>query len=312
MENQLPLVSVIIPAYNRAETITLAIDSALAQTYKNIELIVVDDGSSDNTKETLTRYGGSIKYIHKSNGGCSSARNAGIKTARGEYIAFLDSDDAWYPHKLEKQMSLINSDGGYGLAISEIEFVNNKMEHLDFSNIRKMLTSNEFALKHLLGLPPVVSSYLLIRKDVFSEVGLFDETLETAEDLEIMLRICSKFKGILADEPLVKYRKSADSISHKLFTGNRLRALEKLGQYAPGAASTLSFLIQKAKSKIHLAYAEDLLWNKYIKEAQKQLLMSLRDYFSFCAIGLLIKSWLMQALSPIMAKYKDRNSSDDR
>src|ERR1700678_3861883 len=105
-----PLVSIIIPTYNRAEYLGQAIDSALAQSYRPIEIIVVDDGSTDDTQGVAARYGDRIRYIHKANGGASSARNAGFAAASGEVLALLDSDDRWLTEKLEKQISLL-SDG---------------------------------------------------------------------------------------------------------------------------------------------------------------------------------------------------------
>ena len=102
------LVSVIIPAYNREKTIRRAVDSALAQTYPSIEIIVVDDGSRDHTAEILLEYGEKLRLIRQKNGGASSARNTGIRAAQGEIIAFLDSDDAWLPHKISRQVALLD------------------------------------------------------------------------------------------------------------------------------------------------------------------------------------------------------------
>ena len=99
-----PKVSVVIPTYNSSQFIVETLESVFAQTYKDYEIIVVDDGSTDNTKEVLQPYTSRIKYIYKENGGPASARNVGIKSAQGEYIAFLDSDDRWLPEKLEKHI----------------------------------------------------------------------------------------------------------------------------------------------------------------------------------------------------------------
>ena len=101
------LVSVIIPTYNRAKTIERAVDSVLAQTWKELEVIVVDDGSTDQTNEVLKAYGDKIRVIHRQNGGASAARNTGIKAATGEIISFLDSDDEWLPSKTERQVNLL-------------------------------------------------------------------------------------------------------------------------------------------------------------------------------------------------------------
>lgn len=101
-----PLISVVIPTYNRAHYVCEAIDSVLAQTYKNIEIIAVDDGSTDNTKDIIQQYSSRIKYIYQNNAGPSAARNNGIKQSNGDLIAFLDSDDIWLAEKLERQVEI--------------------------------------------------------------------------------------------------------------------------------------------------------------------------------------------------------------
>src|SRR5690349_3602213 len=104
----MPKVSVIIPTYNRAQFIARAVDSVLEQTYKDFEIIVIDDGSSDNTQEILKAYEGKIRYVYQQNKGISAARNRGIQEAKGEYIAFLDSDDVWKPEKLSVQVAILD------------------------------------------------------------------------------------------------------------------------------------------------------------------------------------------------------------
>src|SRR6056297_995853 len=111
----MPNVSVIIPTYNRSFTVTKAIDSVLEQTYDDHEIIVVDDGSTDDTYEVLRAYLNKIDYKYKENGGISSARNCALQMARGKYIALLDSDDYWKPEKLERQMECFANNPGYGM-----------------------------------------------------------------------------------------------------------------------------------------------------------------------------------------------------
>lgn len=122
MENQ--KVSVIIPTYNLARYINETVDSVLGQTYKNYEIIIVDDGSTDNTKEALSEYGGKITYIFQENQGVSAARNKGIKEAKGEYIAFLDADDLWLKDKLELQIGLMNSNPEVAMIFTDGESFN--------------------------------------------------------------------------------------------------------------------------------------------------------------------------------------------
>ena len=115
VNNREPLVSVIIPTYNSSQYIKEAIDSVLAQTYKNFEIIVIDDGSTDNTKEVLAPYLSVIKYIYKNNGGPASARNRGIKEANGEFVAFLDADDVWKPDRLARGVDILDQRPEVGL-----------------------------------------------------------------------------------------------------------------------------------------------------------------------------------------------------
>ncbi len=111
----MPKVSVIIPTYNRAHFLCEALDSALSQTFKDFEIIIVDDGSTDNTKQVLEKYGSRIYYIYQENKGRAEARNTGIRRAKGEHIAFLDDDDIWLPNKLEKQVFFLDARPDIGI-----------------------------------------------------------------------------------------------------------------------------------------------------------------------------------------------------
>ena len=117
-----PLVSVIIPTYNQREYLVQAIESVLAQTYESVEVIVVDDGSTDDTAQAVATMGRAVRYIRQSNRGAAASRNAGIAHATGQYVAFLDHDDLWMPQKLAMQVSLFGEDAKLGLVYSAIRF----------------------------------------------------------------------------------------------------------------------------------------------------------------------------------------------
>ena len=308
MDRETPLVSVVIPTYNRALTISPAIDSALNQTYKNIEIIVVDDGSTDNTKEALKPYEQKITYIPQANSGVSSARNIGIQRAAGEYVAFLDSDDLWYPQKLEKQIEAIQKNQEYALCLTNIEYINEAGSHISFSNLREIILQNGSFFEYLLRGFPVTCSYMLIKKDVFNAVGLFDESLKTAEDIDMLLRITSGYQAILIDEPLVKYRRGSSHLSGRLFTGNRLRAIQKIREYCPELAQKHQKLISWRTARINLEYAKDLLWQRYIEESRKQALESVATFFTLAAFALLVKIQLIKFASIFISSYKDKGS----
>ncbi len=302
------LVSVIIPTYNRSAVISKAIESVIAQTYEPVEIIIVDDGSTDNTEDKLADYAGKIKYLYKKNGGCSSARNLGIKEANGEYVAFLDSDDAWYPQKLEKQVEKLSQNKDYGMVFSEIELIDEDNEHISYSKWRNNIKKDGDILLDFLKNPAITCSCLLVRKDVLSEVGFFDEQLSTGEDIDMVFRICSKYKAMLIDEPLVRYKKGKDSLSNNLFTKNRLKAIEKIKQYNKEFIEENKDVIAETAAKIHLDYAVDLLWYRYITEARGQIRESMRNQFTQKALIIYMKSLVMSFLSCFLAGYKDKGN----
>jgi len=199
----MPKVSVIIPTYNRAEIVTEAIDSVLQQTYNNIEIIVVDDGSSDHTGEVLTaRYGNKIIYLPQQHKGVP-ARNAGISISSGNYIAFLDSDDLWMPDKLEKQVNLLETlpekvgmifCGVYVQEISGSIVSTFYHPYMHKGNILKNLVLSEGMAS---------PSRVLIRKMCIERVGLFNESLRRSSDTELWMRIARYFEADYIEEALV-------------------------------------------------------------------------------------------------------------
>jgi glycosyltransferase involved in cell wall biosynthesis len=203
---QQPLVSVIIPNYNYAGYLREAVDSVLAQTYPNIEVIVVDDGSKDNSKEAIESYGNRIKAIFQQNAGVSAARNNGVAASRGEYIAFLDADDVWYSRKIAEQMRAFSDDKDLGLVHVAVEDIDADggflREHRDG---QKGMVASEF----LLFRRPVVlggGSGIVIPRRVFEEVGGFDKKLSTSADWDLFFRISCRYTVGFVPEVLLKYR----------------------------------------------------------------------------------------------------------
>lgn len=178
----MPKVSVVIPTYNYAQYIKEAIDSVLAQTYKDYEIIVVDDGSTDDTKGTVSQYGPEIEYIRQENQGPSAAKNTGIRNSKGEYIGILDSDDLWLPSKLEKQIKVFEANSGLGLVYSDGFVFGEEPAWDDFSFGGNMnFYRGRIFDKLLLGnFIPCCST--LIKRGCFDKVGLFDIKLSACED----------------------------------------------------------------------------------------------------------------------------------
>ena len=227
MENK-PIVSVIIPTYNRAHLIGRAIKSVLNQTYQDFEIIVVDDGSTDNTGEIIRGFKDKrVKYIkkYKENKGSSVARNIGIKVARGKYIALLDSDDEWLPEKLDKQIKVLQSESPeVGVVYSNLLYIDENGKNMSkFRNPKK----EGYIYEDLLGKNYVgTDSTLLIRKECFNRVGLFDDLLNTQQDWDMWIRIAKYYRFALIKVPLVKYRLHSNQISRnlelKIITANRI------------------------------------------------------------------------------------------
>ena len=158
------IVSIIIPTYNSVSFVTEAIDSALNQTFQDFEILVIDDGSTDETKKVLTeKYGDSIKYLYKENGGVSSARNYGIEKAKGKYIALLDADDVWLPEKLEKQVILLESNGDIGLCYTGAIVVNDHLETKSYVDAEECFDPT---IELLLKMNILILSSAFIRKDL--------------------------------------------------------------------------------------------------------------------------------------------------
>lgn len=219
-------ISVIIPTFNRAHTLPRALDSVLAQTLKPKEIIVVNDGSTDDTNVVLSHYSG-LYVINQQNHGVSTARNAGIAKAEGEWVVFLDSDDEWCPEKLEKQWSAVCKNDKLICHTEEIWIRNGKR----VNPMKKHQKYGGWIYEKCLPLCMISPSSVMIHKSVFENVGLFDESLDVCEDYDLWLRICVKYPVLFLDEPLiVKYGGHEDQLSRKHWGMDRFRvkALEKM------------------------------------------------------------------------------------
>lgn len=214
MSNQ-PLVSVIIPTYNREKTILKAINSVLNQSYKNIEVIIVDDDSKDNTESiVMSLKNEKITYVkNRRNLGPSGARNKGITLANGSYIAFQDSDDEWLPSKLEKQMELFNKDE-YGLVYCPYRYNKNNLMYQYPSSKYDLSELEGYIYDSILDTNKIGNPTMVIKKEVLDNVGGFCEELRSLEDWELALRISYKYKIGYVNEMLVNANYSLDSVNY--------------------------------------------------------------------------------------------------
>lgn len=252
------LVSVIIPTYNHGQYLLIALKSVFNQTYRNIEIIIIDDGSTDNTKIILNPYMDKIKYIHfQHNQGVSKARNVGIMAAKGEYIAFLDADDRWKPFKITIQLECLKKTG-CALIFSDLNLIkNNKLYYKHITkffpifketniNLSKIFSNKQTIWLNTTAWKGYINIYwgnifeslfegnfispstVLIKKDAIKSVGLFNEEYLCAEDTEFFLRFAKKYPIAYIDIPLTVCRKLEAGLSSQknteLLIKNALKA----------------------------------------------------------------------------------------
>ena len=221
-------VSVIIPTFNRRHCLPRAVDSVLAQTEAALEIIVVDDGSDDGTAELIHRDYPQLRYIRQHNRGVSAARNRGIAEARGTWLAFLDSDDEWLPNKLARQLALVSSRPEYPLVHSDEIWIRHGVR---VNPMRKHGKAGGDIFRRCLPLCAISPSAAMLRAELFSELGGFDETLPACEDYELWLRVCSRYPVAYVDAPLLrKYGGHDDQLSRQHWGMDRfrVRALSRL------------------------------------------------------------------------------------
>ena len=221
-------ISVVIPTFNRRNFLKRAIRSVIKQTIEPREIIVIDNGSTDQTYQMVSSLFPDINYFTEKKRGVSAARNKGILESKSKWIAFLDSDDAWQPTKLEKQMefSVFNKDKYRIIHTDETWYRNKKF----LNQLKKHKKSGGNIFKNSLQLCCISPSSVVLKKQIFDDYGLFDENLEVCEDYDMWIRITSKEEVGFLDSPLVlKYGGHSDQLSKKFWgmDRSRIEALEK-------------------------------------------------------------------------------------
>lgn len=221
-----PKVSIVIPVYNGSNYMREAIDSALAQTYNNIEIIVVNDGSTDNTEQIAKSYGDKIRYFAKENGGVATALNLGIKNAVGQYISWLSHDDVYYPDKVEKQIKKISKldemERLNSILMSNYSLIDEKSEKISDTQFHKIhsLSKLNYPLYPLLN-GIVHGCTLLVPRHCFQDIGYFNAKLRTTQDYDLWYRMFPQYKIIFMPELLIKSRWHSEQGSKKINMANR-------------------------------------------------------------------------------------------
>jgi len=212
----MPQVSIIIPTFNCAHYLERAIESVLAQTFTDYEIIVADDGSTDNTRELIGRYDGRINYLYQTNRGLSSARNLALSKASGDLIAYVDADDMWYPHKLETQVGFLATHPECGFVHSDFTVIDeaNRVTHRRFNHEPPRQVPQGACLMDLLRRCHIQIPTVVERRDCFDRAGNFDERLKNVQDYFHWISVAMNGMAIgYVDEPLAMYRRTAGSLS---------------------------------------------------------------------------------------------------
>lgn len=226
-EKENPLVSVVIPNYNHARFLGDAIRSVLNQDYRGFEIVVVDDGSTDDSREVAAGFGDRIRYIHQTNAGLSAARNTGIRAAQGSLIGVLDADDMYEPMFLDTLVNALKSDPDADGVYCGYQFVDETNDLLP--QVENRPVSSDKLYEALLDGNFLVPESMFLRRTVYDEVGLFDEALRACEDWDVWLRVTKKYRIIHAPRILTRHRILAGSMSTdplRMLT-NRLAVLKK-------------------------------------------------------------------------------------
>ncbi|MDD5217907.1 MAG: glycosyltransferase [Candidatus Omnitrophica bacterium] len=272
----MPTVSVIIPTYNRADSVCESIDSVLVQSCADFEVLVVDDGSTDHTGEVLAPYvrDGRIRLIRGEHRGAAAARNLGLAHACGEFIGFCDSDDLWVPNKLELQLSYFASHPHVDLVFGDIaSYRDGRLETQSYFAERKPYAGRVF--HKLFERNFVTNVTVLVRKPALTEIGGYDEKLKTSEDNDLWLRFSQRFQIGFVNPVLVKVRRHGGNLTSNADEAfaNRLAVLKSI---AAQKGNIPRRVIRRAYANIYRSMGYDRLHQRRAKDAKSALLESIR------------------------------------
>ena len=276
--DELSLVSVVIPAYNCCEYIGAAIDSALEQDYLNIEIIVVDDGSIDETSKVLEGYGTRITVVSQENSGVSAARNVGIEKSRGDIVAFLDADDKWEKEKISTQVKCFMEHPDVSLVYTNRSIVNNENYKIELPEVKSVQGEisrvDDFGPIFLT--PFLQTSSVAVTKKVLKEVGGFDVRMGAAEDIDLYYRIAYVSPVVFINRKLVKVNIRQNSLSSTADTFmSHMGVMALFLSRNPEFKRNNGILVSKAFSILHANLGEKYLWNTQVKHAIQHLVISL-------------------------------------
>lgn len=280
----MPVVSVVIPTYNRADLIADTINSILAQTFRDLEIIVVDDGSTDDTMLVVAQYQNVVKYVRKENGGEASARNLGIKLAQGKYIACLDSDDLWQPIKLERQVAFLESKG-YQWVYCDAELFDGSTGHT-FGLYSQQHHPHYDKSAHVVAQKLIMDDFIpcpspLLHRSIFHHVGYFDEShlLRMRSDWEMWLRVAARYPLGYIPEALARYRIHPGSASRQeniqLLHQSQIQVIKNALTYAPDVYLSVK---PQALAAQYVRTGRSFVGQGNVIEARQMFAQAIRSY----------------------------------
>ena len=272
-------VSVIVPAFNKYNFTRKTITSIINQTYKEIEIILIDDGSNDDTYKLKHEFKNSIKYYYTKNIGASAARNLGIKKSTGDYLSFIDCDDIYEPRKIETSIGILKANPSYDFVYTDVYLINEKDDiikikfkpnnHPGSGNIVKKILLSDFT---------ITNSTVVAKKECFDIIGGFDEKIFFAADRDVIVRLASKFKAFYIAQPLTGYRVGSGNIFKDLDNTLKefLYLLDKNMKDLPNLS--ISFKNQ-CYSNVYYNFAKIYAKKNNMRLAKKYFFMSLKLFF---------------------------------
>jgi glycosyltransferase involved in cell wall biosynthesis len=260
-------VSVIIHTYNNERFMAETVESVLNQTYKDYEIIVVDDGSVDGTRDALMPYMQKIRYHYKENGGIASAKNAGIGLSQAEFVAFLDHDDLWAPDKLQLQMEHFNENPQIGLVYAK---------YTSFRDGKKLRTKPEkgysgWIFKELIAKSFIQTSTVVVKRECLDAVGPYDETFSLGDEYDMFLRIAQKFQCGFVDKGLTRYRVHDTNASNNdfLFDNENLGVYKKIYNNFTDLDGVEKKILRKRIARYSMKVAEGLYTQGKLEESKE-------------------------------------------
>jgi len=273
----MPKVSIAIPAYNASSFIEDALQSIFSQEFNDYEVLVVDDGSVDQTPSILKKYESKIRFFRKNNGGPASARNVAIKNSMGKYIAFLDADDLWKPQKLKLQVDYMDKDQSIGFSHTNAECFSIDNEGKKVKRRNLVCDVQGFVFKDLFWSNFIVNSSVLVRHECLERVGLLDESRELigSEDYDLWLRLSRFYKLGCVSDILLEYRLHDQSLIGESYENAfplHVEIYKKFYQTFPDTKEKIGMDYNEALGDLYLRYAyKNFMTNNFMKAFKKSL-----------------------------------------